>query len=308
VEIGLNNAVLSYWKPEYAVTFRTKDPLIYFIRRTQFDNDLLNLAKEVGVEVREGARVKKIESFADRMSVKLENGERIEGKIVLGADGVNSVVRKFSGLQQYWNEKTLALVYSNEIEIGKEEIDEFYTGMRKSSVHMAVGGIVGYGWIFPKLNHINLGYGEQIYGKKSTEILENYFKFVKFCQENNEMPKLNTDVPRPLAWRLQFGGPMKKFATKRILLLGDAAGFVHPASGEGIYYALNSAQIVSECISNTILKNKSMDLISKEYEERCLLEKMPAEIIEGRLSFNQIRNKMLKRILIGIFKGNLWKK
>ncbi|MCE8423348.1 MAG: NAD(P)/FAD-dependent oxidoreductase [Candidatus Methanoperedens sp.] len=47
-------------------------------------------------------------------------------------------------------------------------------------------------------------------------------------------------------------GPVKKTFSKRFLLAGDAAGFVSPFEGEGLYYSRRSGELAAETLSNTM--------------------------------------------------------
>ncbi len=342
MEVGNYSGILHHKKPEEAIETTGETPIAYFIRRIKFDNDLVEIAKKEGVEVREDARVVKVVAHADNILVALANNVSIEGRYLIGADGVNSIVRKNTKLQKYWNEKKVALCFMNEIEFSEKIIEEFFGSRRKSHIFPARGKNLGYGWIFSKLNHINVGYGEIMAKSISPRgILQHYHEFVTFCQQNRFLPRFSPMIPKPRSWQLPSGGPMKHFSTDRIFLIGDAAGFVHPTSGEGILYSIWSAKIVVDCLNAVLQCTMPEVSLKKEYETRCLkefaldlkkiaklqrsvlkhigfffhlarfdpkLRELQPAVMDGRLPFNTIKWRMLKRIFIGIFRGHLWKK
>lgn len=93
----------------------------------------------------------------------------------------------------------------------------------------------GYSWIAPKRDHVLTG----------TSSTTNY-----------------PDIPGEKAL-IPVGGPVKKTYSRRILLVGDAAGFVSPFEGEGLYYARRSGEIAAEVLSG-VMSGKN---IIEDYEK-----------------------------------------
>jgi flavin-dependent dehydrogenase len=99
----------------------------------------------------------------------------------------------------------------------------------------------GYGWKFPKSNAYNIGIGGEM--KKNKDILTAFREFTRSNYQIEPSP-----VP-PKGGFLFTGRYVKKpYLDDEILLLGDAAGLTEPVTGEGIYFALRSAQIAVESI------------------------------------------------------------
>ncbi len=345
--IDNSNYSLSFYVRKYGdlmpetISSNTVNPVLYSVRRIKFDNDLLNLAKKENIEVMEGIRIAKIENLPEKVILLLISGEKIEGRYLIGADGVNSYVRRHSGLESYWDKNTVALIFMNEVQADPQVIQEYYSEQRTCHLELSWGESHGYGWIFPKSDHINYGFGSVLHDTTSSKILMQFNHFVKDCLQNKRLPSISVSLSHPTTWMVQMGGPMAKFSTGRILLIGDAAGFVHPVSGEGIIYAIWSAQIASDCIKEALRGTITEKQTLEKYENRCWKEfasnlkkmvnihklglrefslyfklakfdpeliKMPQHLIEGDMEFNEIRWKILKRVIWGIIKGNLWKK
>ena len=94
----------------------------------------------------------------------------------------------------------------------------------------------GYSWVAPKKDYVLTG----------TSSLIDY-----------------PDIPGDKAL-IPVGGPVEKTYSSRVLLAGDAAGFVSPFEGEGIYYARRSGEIAAEVLAGVMSGENSM----ADYEKR----------------------------------------
>ncbi len=341
VECKHVEAILHYKTPKEDIKLYDEKGLVFYIRRLQFDNDLLNLAKNENVEVRENTRVTNIEQFAHHITIHCSKGEKFDSKFLIGADGVHSVIRKRSGLQLYWHGENNVLGYENEVEVPQEILDQYYTKKRTTHMHLGLGELYGYGWIFPKKNHLNIGFGESLIRMTPSQILHSYQAYIEFCQKNNLLPELFSISSRPMAWQLYSNGPIKHFCKGRVLLAGDAAGFVHPFSGEGILYALWSGKIAAECLGKVLSNQLSVAEFNDEYEKRCmrefglelkkalvlnkwgkktlgsvfqfarfdpLISTILVKVFNGSEKIDVVKRQLIWRVLIGALKGHYWKK
>lgn len=97
----------------------------------------------------------------------------------------------------------------------------------------------GYSWIAPKKDHILSG----------TFSLSDY-------------PDIRGE--RGL---IPVGGPVKRTFSRRSLLAGDAAGFVSPLEGDGLYYARRSGEMAAEIISTALSDKKTLDDYEKNWKK-----------------------------------------
>jgi flavin-dependent dehydrogenase len=108
----------------------------------------------------------------------------------------------------------------------------------------------GYGWVFPKNNHLSVGVvsvSKKV--KKMKKYLYNYAK-TKQLDKNSRFASMR-------GWHIPYGPPKKTlFANEKGFIIGDAAGLTDPITGEGIFYALKEASIASQIISDKLLYNK----------------------------------------------------
>ncbi len=236
-----------------------------FVIRSEFDQQLLNDAKQAGAEILEGERVTDVEIQENGVFVKTISGKNFSGKIIFGADGTNSIVAKKAGLIEKWNSDQVALTFSLEIELGEEFLNTFYPEANRVAIfHMRFLNTFGYGWIFPKKKHINVGFGAKL--KDTHEIRKYFLSYLDFCEKKGLIPKMEHE--NYAAALIPMNGSLKKTYSKRIMLLGDSAGFVNPINGEGIHYAVKSGMIASEVAKKIIEDNDFSEKRFREYQKR----------------------------------------
>jgi len=201
---------------------RTREPLVVMTQRRRLDAFLVEQAREAGAEFRDGAKVE--------LSPLRVDGEPVEAQVLIGADGVNGVTAKAFGLDGHEHEVAL----EGNVAYGPVARSRY---ARRAVVEF---GIVpgGYGWVFPKGDHVNVGVGGWTHqGPKLREHLS------RLCREHRIPEDALTDVR---GYRLPLRRPDAVAARGRTALVGDAAGLVDPVSGDGIYEALLSAKLAAE--------------------------------------------------------------
>ncbi len=336
----MKKACCHYKEPKYDISIETKEPIAYFVRRIEFDNNLFTLAKLNNIQALEQSRVKQIKEEKDLVKVLLEDGTEYSAKFVIGADGVGSIVRRCTKLEKYWRKDTLGLAFVKEFLVQPEKLDKLYSKDRTSHIHFGFGAEdkYGYGWIFVKSKSINVGYGE-IKKSEPKEMHARFQNYIDYCCKNNLLP--SEDVPKiTKSHRLQINGPMKKTATTRILLIGDAAGYDHAVTGEGISFAIWSGFIAANSISEYLHKGGSIKEVSTKFQKTCKKEfadnlkkvafaarfmeralpilfqlsrfdekikHLEIAVITNSLPLNKIVIKLFYRMIVNFFKGNYWK-
>lgn len=265
-------------------TYRSKRPLRivspkiigYNVNRDRFDNLLKEKAKESGADVREGERVVAVEEFGDSVDVKTSNG-LYRSKILIGADGANSIIaREVLG----FNPKLCAVAIEAEIPFEAEKQSEL-----KGMLLIDFGCIPhGYGWVFPKGKSLSVGIAG-ISDKVKGRVKECFGDFVK---REKSLSGLNINDMH--GWTIPYFHPPQaegqRIAKARVLAVGDAAHLVDPFLGEGIYYAIRSAQLAAKIVSEEI-RNNEVDL--NRYDELVAAELYPelrAAAKLGRLVYN----------------------
>jgi geranylgeranyl reductase family protein len=209
-----------------SVERRAHAPVIRMTQRRRLDAFLLDAAREAGVTVQEAVRVE----LGDELRV---GGEHVEADVVVGADGSNGISARALGLG---NDIVRGVALEGNVaysRVGRER----YT--RRAVIELAdIPG--GYGWVFPKGDHVNVGVGAW---EQEGPRLRDHLRRV--CEAHGLTPDELTDVR---GHRLPLRRASTRIVSDRGLLVGDAAGLIDPVSGDGMYECFVSARLASSAI------------------------------------------------------------
>ena len=321
----------SYMK--YRIEIEKDDYIVAMVLREKFDFGLVKLSIDSGAIFKDGMEVKDIKILKDKVKIFLNDGTSVDAEIVIGADGVWSTVAKKSGLSQ--KHKSAEMCIFQEYHVGKETLDKYFS--KKRRIHVNLLGTAGYGWVFPKNEHLNIGVGEiKPKGKKlkgKTNLKEIFRNYICILKENNIIPN-NLKIGEIQGGALPVS-LLEKTYSDRVILCGDAGGFINPISGEGIYYAMASGEIAAKVIVDAlksgdtsgrflsryqkIWKNdfgKDIKLFSRSAKRLTKtdtnffkivsrdekLTDMVLSVIHGGLSIHEYRWKLIRRYLYVYFK------
>jgi flavin-dependent dehydrogenase len=195
---------------------------VLMTQRRRLDHYLAEQAAAAGAEFRDGSKVSDVREGCLRV-----DGSEVEVTIVVGADGANGTTAR-------------ALNLGGPITHGVafEGNAPFDTRFRNLAV-IELGTIPGgYGWVFPKGDHVNVGVGGwESEGPRLREHL------AELCRRHGVDADALESV-RGHRLPLRRGGFVP--ARRRSLLVGDAAGLVDPLTGDGMYEAFVSARLAAD--------------------------------------------------------------
>lgn len=211
---------------------RSSEPLCYMTQRSRLDAYLVEQATSAGACLRDGETVRSVEigdACARDVTVRTR-GAKYTGRALVGADGANGIVARATGLS---GGRELAVALEGNVACANG-----VPGAWRETIAMDLGLIPGgYGWLFPKGDHLNLGVGGwQHFGpvlRTRLDAITAHFGFAPAGLEHLRGHHL--PIRRP-------GAPL---ARGRTLLVGDAAGLIDPLSGEGIYAAIYSGRLAA---------------------------------------------------------------
>jgi len=227
--------------------------------RVAFDSYLRDRARDAGAKVfAEKISARKTKRSNDGWIIRSEDGQEWRGRILVGADGANSGVAKMLAGPLAASDMEVAFGYRAPL----PSTDEAPT------VVAFLPRWVGYAWAFPRPDHISFGIAttqDAFEHKPLDDLLWSFMigyygsgtgakKFWSRTNESAEASRIHQHLKETAErYAARIPGLADKTWDKRKAsgddwaLLGDAAGFADPVTGEGIYYALRSAELFAEC-------------------------------------------------------------
>ena len=206
-------------------------PLIRMTQRRRLDAFLAEHAAAVGADLRQGARVENLQAESSGVTARV-GADTVRAGVVVGADGANGIVARSFGLGD-------GIVRGVALE-GNVPLEALDRDLARTAVIELAVVPGGYGWVFPKGDHANLGVGG--WGSEGPALRGH---LARLANEHGVDPESLTEVR---GHRL----PMRRLGTpagaERVLLVGDAAGLVDPLSGDGMYEAFVSARLAADAI------------------------------------------------------------
>mgnify|MGYP003681895112 CR=1 FL=1 len=237
------------------------DRVAVMTRRENLDHWLARRAEDVGAVVQDGEAVKDVVFTKDCVEV-VTSKNRYRSRMVIGSDGVNSMVARRSGIRTRWGDD-IGRCLEAEVKLGENVVDEC-VGDRLVEFYFT--GDRGYGWIFPKRDRISIGIGE--FAPRVNDLKGSFSRFVRDVSVRKNID-IEGKITRINSYRIPAGGFPRRVHGDRVLLTGDAAGFVDPFLGEGIYYAMKSGEIAADVAAGAVESGDFSDRFLHEYVMRC---------------------------------------
>ncbi|HET6378203.1 MAG TPA: NAD(P)/FAD-dependent oxidoreductase [Methylocella sp.] len=208
--------------------FETGGHICVFAVREAFDRFNFEKTAEAGVAFEVAPGPLAIEEREDCVLVDTGRAKRT-ARYLIGADGANSAVRRQLSRAPYFYRGFAIEGLIDYADLGREPVTEFFFGTVKN----------GYGWLFPKGDHVNAG----LY-TWDAHVTLGKAQLRAYAQARAGTDRVRNIVGFPLG----FGGRDYVQEHERIILAGDAAGFAEPILGEGIHNALKSGQAAASAI------------------------------------------------------------
>jgi geranylgeranyl reductase family protein len=242
IEQDCHTAQLNFLPAGLSFTTHRQTPIVSMTMRDQFDYALLSAAQAAGAAVHQRCAVQNISYRGDCVTVAT-NGGAMKAKFIVAADGALSTVARKMGMA---DGRVLIPALEYEVTVPQEQLDKLHGTARFDF------GVLpqGYAWAFPKRRHVSIG------------VLS--------------IREMGRDLKQAMVRYLDQLGP---FVDKRTLLVGDAAGFADPVTGEGISFAIRSGLMAAQSLIDEQLEE---DAVSDTYG-RSLAETILPELRRGRV-------------------------
>ena len=204
-----------------AVSLKLDDPLLIY-SRIDLNRLLLDRAERAGAQI-EKTRVLDIVRQGSGWSVRTKSG-RADADFCVVATGARNPLREV-GTQFRPEDSMTALGY-------------YVPGQQEKIDIQFLPHLEGYIWIFPRCGHLSVGIcGKGEPASSLRKRLEKYMddRGIPWKQGSfysHMLPSLHTS-----SWR------KNRVTGEGWLAVGDAAGLVDPITGEGLYYAIRSADL-----------------------------------------------------------------
>ena len=215
---------------------RYAEPLLVTVQREAFDHFLVQQAQQAGAQFFDETHFLSCVQKNDSVQVETSGGICV-ARLVVGADGAQSTVAKTLDIIQG---KSQFLAVHSEVPTSVMSWPE------SDVIHIDWGSLRrSYAYLFPRKNFLAVGAGGV--GAPVAE-MKNYqrsFLAIRW-QKEETLPFSAAGFFLPLHRKrtaIQKG---------RCLLLGDAAGLVDPLTGEGIYFAIRSAQLAAPVLAEAL--------------------------------------------------------
>lgn len=266
-----------------ALNAKRKNPIISMIMRDEFDFLMVQKAQEQGVELLQGEKLIALD-FQDTFTTLTTTQQKIQAKFIIAADGALSATAKLAG----WEETRLmcpALEY--ETKVSDEDFERLSTSARFDIDVVPFG----YGWSFPKKNHLSVGVGNFTKSTKKINLKENYKDYLKILGITEVLEEKAHGFIIPISPRKDG------FVKHNVFLIGDAAGFADPLTAEGISNAIYSGKLAAKAISESELNlEKAIELYNEKLDKKLIPElKLGVKLASFFYENRKLRNLLLKK-------------
>ncbi len=235
------------------------------VDRLEFDNIVRTIAIDAGAQLFDkNLSVDFVTKQNRKIGIKTKSpfgSKEYLGKILIIADGMSSKLAPKSGLKGKWK--------IDEIGLCKCAILEGENSLNKSSMALFFRAYKGYGWIFPLGDkRFNIGCGTWLDENLNTNLNQAYSEFLNDPHIKKFFPKSQYKEIWKGAYPIPALGVKEKcLYGENIMIIGDAAGFVSPISGEGIHPSVVSGQAAAEVAINALENDDISTQSLKKYKQ-----------------------------------------
>jgi geranylgeranyl reductase family protein len=253
---------------------RRQQPVVSMTMRAQFDWLLVDGARRAGARVVYPCEVTDIDWRRDGVELHTPAG-RLSARFVVAADGAAGHLARWGGWQ---DSRILAPALEYEVTVPPEVLERF--GRRARFDIGAASN--GYGWVFPKREHLSVGVGVFSSARRGRLILKQSLQ--RYLAAIGVTPLIAVQAH---GYVIPLRPRKAPLSGKRMLLVGDSAGLADPLTGEGISNAVISGRLAGEAL---VAGGLHPERVMAHYQER----------IDGTVLRELRAARSLARLLYGV--------
>ncbi len=269
-------------KTKIKFTTKRNQPIVSMIMRDAFDNLIVEKAREKGVTLLQNHKVLAI-TFDEIQTIHTSEGD-VNAKFIIAGDGALSPIAKMAGWQET---RTIIPALEYEVEVPQADFERLSKNVRFDVDEVPFG----YGWCFPKKNHLSIGVGVFVKTKQKIDLKKYYRDYLKTLGITEIVSEEAHGFVIPVSPRTD------NFVRKNVFLIGDSAGFADPVVAEGISNAILSGILAAKSIVESNLDPiRAAELYSQKLEDSILPE-IKTGVILSKLFYERkkFRNFFIKK-------------
>lgn len=261
------------YRGRYGFTRWTEPPIAYMVMRDRFDHLLVQQAQAAGARLADGVTLRGIERRREGFELYTSAGP-VRCRLLLGADGANSLVARALGLG-----RGLAESVALEAEVRAPLAAR---AAWRGLVNLDLGYRPwGYAWLFPKAEVLSIGLVVPPRAARDLRThLTGYLERLGLAQ---------APLQRLQGHKILFRRGPVPIAGEGVALLGDAAGLADEFSEEGIYYAVRSAQLAAVHAARALVEGRRWLGSYERAVDRVLMPELRAARVIARLFYASLR-------------------
>lgn len=262
-------------------------PRGYVVRRQETDAKLLDRAVSAGADFRAGVRATDLVRSASGavtgiVASKAGESMRFDAPLVVVADGVGGFAGK--GMKAHQNAVARRQYFRDVEGPDKKDLHIFIT--KDMNSHGA-----GYGWVFyfgDGTANVGAGVSTAALARTGRNLKDFYDRFLEEPLMADWLKNAAPEGP-PTSWSLKMGMWGARRYGQGMMLVGDAGSMVHPISGEGVGYALESGRLAASWANEAHVR-KDFSASTLSGYERQLRHRRAREHLSGYALVNLVSN------------------
>ena len=267
-------------------------------KRLDFDNFLCQAAQDKGADLLSATRFQGYTAASDKITTQLhdltaDTEVLISSRLLVGADGANSRVRRKAGINPPSDKDTAIAIraYAKIPPANDNKLIISYGEQLRP----------GYGWCFPLPGgQANVGCGLTVHDYQRTKpdlkaLLDEYLDFLGQHELECSDPRDHSTYTLPCK-------VSHKLVADRVALIGDAGSMVNPLSGEGIVYGMQAAAMLTSHTAQELSSNSNsgsgLKAALAAYETQ-FKQEFRAHFRSCQIANRLLRSKLWTRLILG---------